>query len=92
MEENEKKMYKALKYFMSHDIETVNYERKKKGRDFEVSDDVENRLASNGYIDPGHYNHRTHWHIDHLLTNSGYEKFCELRKIILSLRRREKMS
>ena len=81
MEEQEKEEYKALKYFLANNIQTVDYQRKRLGKRFPIKDEVDNGLCNAGYLEYGNMPISKREYQDHYLTKEGYKKLGELRKI-----------
>lgn len=80
MEVTEKKIYKALKYYIRHNREALAeiFLTNKKSL---IEPELEKRLKNRGYIEHSIVVNQInmHWH-DLVITNKGYDKFCELRE------------
>ena len=80
MEENEKEILKALRFFMRHNRAKVVYIRDL-DKKLPINDVIEKRLLDLDYINYNDHMETYHWQPDYYITQEGYNKFCELRNI-----------
>lgn len=79
MEKIEKEDYKALQFFLAHNIDTVNH-IKKNTNAYNIEEETEQRLLKKDLIDfkrdLGKLYYKTYY-----ITKKGYKEFCRLREI-----------
>ena len=82
MEEFDRKLFKALKFFMRNGRGKIAHIRELDNK-LPMGVNMEGRLAFEGYIDKRDYDIEIHISPERLITRKGYKKFHELDKIRL---------